>query len=271
MTCAGGGCAVTTPPCGSWLDSVFVPMLAAIGAPAPGANNLGVLHTWCPYEGTGAGYNPLAANWNISQDDCGCWNPIVNCYCSAAAGADALAGILRDSGNYPAILNALRSDAPLCAWNDATIIAEVNTWGTHGFANFLATVPSCGPSPSPTPNPCAGVHCGPCQTCTNGRCAPACSGSEICLGGVCVPRNGPGPGPGDGTAEALGLLAVAGLAGAGLWFAFGYRPAVGELVAGRLNRSGRTVIGPGAGGLPRPRAVRRRSSALATEGGLGPA
>ena len=279
MTCSGGACSVTTTPCGPWLDTVFVPMLAAIGAPAPGVNNLGVLHAWCPYEGTGAGYNPLAANWNLSPDDCGCWNPVVNCYCSAAAGADALAGILRDSGNYPAILSALRADLPLCAWNDPAIIAEVNTWGTHGFAAYLATVSPCGS------NPCAGVVCDACSSCAAGHCVSRCAAGQFCSHGQCVSSLPPGSGPGgqpttrpSAVVEVVGFALLATAVGAASWYAYWQRPQLGAEVGRRLNPSGSVAVGParvGGGYAPsaaptafRGRAARPRKAVGV--GGFGP-
>ena len=159
---------------------------------------------------------------------------------------------------------------------DGTFTAEDYNWNPcqysqHRLAiagtNFLhLNDPSPSPSPSPTPNPCAGVRCGPCQTCSGGVCHSVCSGSEICLGGVCVPRSGIGPGLSGGSAglEAFGFLVATGAVAGGLWYAFWRRPDLGAVASTRLNPTRATVLGPeGRGGTvrraarPQPRSVVR--------------
>jgi hypothetical protein len=189
---------VRTTPCGPWTTELFTAALSKLGAPAPGQHNLGVLQSWCPYEGTGAGNNPLAAGWDTGGT-CGCWNSIVFCYCTPAQGAQALARIWES--NYPAITQALQEDWTLEEWAcSAELQAEVRDWGTEGFAAYLAAM-GCASSPPPPVNPCQGVTCEGGYSCVGGQCVPpadpcqgvVCGAGYACRAGFCEPSGGAAP------------------------------------------------------------------------------
>ena len=147
----------------SYADSLYQAILAKVGAPSS-PNNVDILKLWQAGEGSDAFNNPLDTTrggyageipYNTFGNDEHVWN-----YPDENTGAEATAATLEE-GYYPAILAALRADNPLASWHgDATIIAEVRTWGTTLFANQLeqtapAPVPAPAPAPAPAPVPTA--------------------------------------------------------------------------------------------------------------------
>lgn len=181
VTCTG-----ETSPNAATASQVFSQALSLYGAPSPGRNNLNILlNHWYPYEGVG-GYNPLGIE---GAGSCGFWNTsCVSCFCSVSEGAQNYAG---EWQGYPAVGQALRGDWTIDQWAcSPAIIAEVNLWGTHGFASELQAR-GCAVSPTPTPTPMPPT-----------------------------PTPSPTAAPGGGGASPLALAALAGgalLVGLGLW------------------------------------------------------
>ena len=212
-------CCVTSTPCpgGSWCAAFFTQVLAGLGAPL-GANNLGMLLAWSGGEGTGAGWNPLATTevfgtyswWNCAPH----W---VKCYASEADGVGATVATL-ENGHYPTIVQALREDWDRCRWQcSPALVAELGVWGT-GAGWLGARTGSCGGSPPP-PDPCAGVSCPACSSCSGGACvAVTCPAGQACdtTTGQCVAVPGP-VGGGNGAVLAVVLGTVAAGIGVVLW------------------------------------------------------
>lgn len=121
------------------LAGFFAGVLSQLGAPQS-ANSVEILTHWSLYEIGGASldgrWNPL--NTTENAQGATIYNTAgVKNYPSEAVGIDATARTI-ENGYYPAVLAALRADAPLATWiESAAIHAEINTWGTHGFAAFL--------------------------------------------------------------------------------------------------------------------------------------
>lgn len=125
-----------------WLADV----LNGIGAPAS-ENNEAIISRWAHWEGSRAAWNALdttrpadgAWPYNVIRMRNGgvihVWN-----YPDERTGAAATAATIRN-GHYPAVLAALRADAPLSSWRTAEVRAEVRLWGTGGFARELGTPP----------------------------------------------------------------------------------------------------------------------------------
>lgn len=109
-------------------------VLQDIGAPVTQAN-VDFLDTWQQFEGGGATYNPLnttqSAEGSSSYNSAGVQN-----FTSPEEGAAATASTL-ENGYYPNLLAALQSGNPM-ANVSSSVISEINTWGTKGFANFLS-------------------------------------------------------------------------------------------------------------------------------------
>lgn len=119
-------------------DDFYSSVLNLIGAPVT-PNTLTLCRTWQGYEGGSAAWNP----WNTTQ-----WAEGATTYNSAgvknypdeATGEMATANTVRN-GYYPDVLAAFRADLPMNQWgNSAAIIAQINTWGTHGFAAYLQSI-----------------------------------------------------------------------------------------------------------------------------------
>lgn len=96
------------------------------------------LTTWADYEGGTARYNPLNTTLRMmgstNYNDVGVQN-----YISATQGADAIYRTLTN-GLYDYVVTALSNGWPLELWNLPEIIAEINTWGTHGFAKYIQSL-----------------------------------------------------------------------------------------------------------------------------------
>jgi hypothetical protein len=60
-------------------------------------------------------------------------------------------------------------------------------------------------------DPCAGVHCGACQECSDGVCLDTCPAGSTCVAGICTPPVSPPPSS-SGALVAAGLVLVGGLA-----------------------------------------------------------
>lgn len=110
----------------------YTMVLTDLGAPVT-ADDLAFLERWGHYEGTAARNNPMATtrhargSWRFNWKD-------VQSYPTAEIGAQATADTL-DNGLYPEVVAGLRSGHP---WSDERVRAEVNVWGTHGFARWLS-------------------------------------------------------------------------------------------------------------------------------------
>lgn len=286
-------CCTTSTPCpgGAWCTSFFAQVCSALGVPSPGRNNVGALLVWSRYEGTRAGWNPLATTevygtyswWN-------CAPHYVKCYADEASGVGATAATLR-LPYYTSILAALQHDLPLCAWG-AVAADEVDTWGTSGFATYLRSLTPCTGSPQcpacdacsactdPTVG-CVPLQCPPCTTCRSGNCESLCAAGQACVGGVCVTAP-PSPPP-SSASVAAGLLVLAGVVAAGVWEAR-RRPAVVATGEHYLRPGGAPALGahsasaavgapvhsaawsPPPSRLPRPRSPRPPRSTTATTG-----
>lgn len=98
-----------------------------------------IFDEWQRAEGGIAANNPLNTTrpmrGSTRYNDAG-----VQDYPNAATGAAATAMTLLN-GRYPAIVEAMRANKPLSAWSAAPIPAEVDTWGTHDFSNYLRHLP----------------------------------------------------------------------------------------------------------------------------------
>lgn len=122
-------------------------VLYTIGAPYS-ANALQALMEWQRFEGGDAVNNPLNTElvWNNPRSRN--YNTAgVQSYATGASGIAATAATLLN-GYYPDIVAALRTGRPVNEWNTAEIMAQLDKWGTHDFAAYLATLPQ--PQPQPT-------------------------------------------------------------------------------------------------------------------------
>ena len=157
------------------LDTFSVACLSAIGAPIT-ANNLGNLRTWAHFECTpsesGLGlitcWNPWAIEGAGGCNNDGCGTSLIASYSSCAAGVAA--AVNRWNADVPAIVAALRANAPFSQWTVDPILCQLGYWihgvecaGAYtgwGTAYQTATTgspdPQWGcpfPSPSPSPSP----------------------------------------------------------------------------------------------------------------------
>lgn len=120
-------------------------VLADIGAPDT-ANNEANLERWSTFENTLAQENPLAT----TQGSGSVFNSAgVKDFSTAAQGEQATAATLLN-GYYPDIVSELRASAPLGSWDTPSVIHEINTWGTHGFANYISGGGTQGTTPPAT-------------------------------------------------------------------------------------------------------------------------
>lgn len=136
-------------------NSFMADVLAQIRAPESGVN-IQNLQTWRRYEGGTALWNPLNDTdrrpGSTEYNSAGVQN-----YPNAAIGVSATAGTLQN-GRYTAILVKLRDSAPLALWNDPSVLEQINTWGTHGFAAYIRTL---APPPQPQQGEAVFVAQGP--------------------------------------------------------------------------------------------------------------
>lgn len=126
-------------------QAFYAQVLADLGAPAT-ANNVSILQQWDQWEGTIAKWNPLASEQNRqpgSVESTGIPGaPSVQNYKSLQYGANETA--LELQAIAPDVVAALQRNAPIADWENKNIIAQINHWGTHGFANFLSGGPKPG-------------------------------------------------------------------------------------------------------------------------------
>jgi hypothetical protein len=139
------------------LDSFCDQVVADLGGAAP-LVTVPILEEWSRYE---IGDQPIEGRWNpwntttkwpgsvaMPGNDAGVQN-----YPSLEVGVAATVATLRN-GYYPAIVRAIQEGWTLRQWANPAVIAEINTWGTHGFAEYLTTLaPSPAPAPEPSPPP----------------------------------------------------------------------------------------------------------------------
>lgn len=127
-------------------NSFMANVLTRIRAPVT-PNAVRNLQTWERYEGGNAEWNPLnttdrhpaSTDYNSAH---------VQNYPTAAEGELATAQTLMN-GRYSAILVKLRTGAPLAAWNEPSVLEQIATWGSVGFANYIRTLAN--PTPKPPP------------------------------------------------------------------------------------------------------------------------
>jgi hypothetical protein len=123
------------------LDAFDTAVLQGLGAPV-NANTLAALRTWARYEdgaslsgnGAIARNNPL----NTETPAPGAWDAVgaVKGSPTLTTGVQATLNTLTN-GRYGAIVAALQKGTPLSGWDNPSIVAEINTWGTHDFASAL--------------------------------------------------------------------------------------------------------------------------------------
>lgn len=91
---------------------------------------------WARWEGTGAGFNPLATTMQGGEDPTDPkWNSVgVRNYASFEAGVDATVRTLA-LGYYEAIRATLRAERVV---DRAAVVVALRTWGTMGFAEKVA-------------------------------------------------------------------------------------------------------------------------------------
>lgn len=119
-------------------NSFMQNVLAQIRAPQT-AVNVKNLQTWQRYEGGTFTWNPLntKANTDTVQD-----------FPNAAVGERETAESLTN-GRYTAILVKLYASAPLPLWNDPSVLEQIETWGTVGFAAYIRRLAPPAPAPAP--------------------------------------------------------------------------------------------------------------------------
>lgn len=119
-------------------DDFYRAVLNSLGAPVT-PNTLQICRDWQSYEGGSASWNP----WNTTQ-----WAPgateyndaHVRNYPDEGTGIGATVSTLRN-GYYPDVVRALVADLPESEWGlSPAILGQINTWGTHGFADHLAQI-----------------------------------------------------------------------------------------------------------------------------------
>lgn len=124
-------------------------LLQKLGYPTS-QQNIDFLTEWAQYEGVSSSAN----NWlATTQTGPGCtptYNSagVVEC-ASIADGVNVIAETLQN-GYYPNILAALKSGSPYDYGNMGGLVSNINTWGTHGFANVLSK--GAGYTPPSSPN-----------------------------------------------------------------------------------------------------------------------
>jgi hypothetical protein len=127
-------------------NSFMQNVLSQIRAPVT-AVNIRNLQTWQRFEGGTAVNNPLndtdEAPGSTPYNQAGVQN-----YPNAAIGERLTAETLMN-GRYTAILVKLRHSAPLSQWNDPSVLEQIRTWGSVGFAAFIETQKPTPPPPVP--------------------------------------------------------------------------------------------------------------------------
>lgn len=129
-----------------YVTDTFWSSLCALFGQSHYSNSVIMLRKWQSFEGGNAEWNPL----NTTENWPGAWlynSSGVKNYRTQEDGINATAATLRN-GHYPSIVWALENNVPVDSWSKAPIPAEVDTWGTHGFAAYLRTMP---PTPIPIP------------------------------------------------------------------------------------------------------------------------
>lgn len=109
-------------------------------------NSIPMLRKWQEFEGGNAEWNPL----NTKEDwtDATEYNSVgVKNYRTQEDGINATVATLHN-GHYSGICTALANDSPMEVWTREPIPTEIDTWGTHGLANWLRSL-----TPKPIPNP----------------------------------------------------------------------------------------------------------------------
>jgi hypothetical protein len=110
---------------------------ARAGNPSPSWSVLAFFNTWARWEdASGYPFNPLATTreepGSVPGNSAG-----VQIYPDQGQGEQGTFDTL-NNGYYPDILSALVSNAPAATWlSHPAIAAQVDTWGTHGFASLL--------------------------------------------------------------------------------------------------------------------------------------
>lgn len=118
-------------------DSFYAVLMKDIGAPFT-SNLYEVCHLWQSYEGGGASFNPFNTTQKIPGSSWDYNGVGVQNYSSAAQGIQATWQTLTN-GYYPKVVAAFRANLDIGLWgSDPDILAEINTWGTHGFAAYLS-------------------------------------------------------------------------------------------------------------------------------------
>jgi hypothetical protein len=140
-----------------YVTNTFWDTLCAMFGRNGDTNTIPMLRKWQEFEGGNAEWNPL--NTTEHWPNATLYNSAgVRNYRTQEDGINATAATLRN-GYYPSIVWAIKNDVPEESWTKTPIPAEVDTWGTHGFAAYLRTlVPTPAPAPplhppTPTPSP----------------------------------------------------------------------------------------------------------------------
>lgn len=131
-------------------NSFMQNVLAQIRAPQSPVN-ISNLQKWQRYEGGTFTWNPL----NTTRPEPGSVpgpplpgsHDAVQNYPNAAVGERATADSLMN-GRYTAILVKLWHSNPLPLWNDPSVLEQIETWGTVGFAAYIRSI---APPPLPVP------------------------------------------------------------------------------------------------------------------------
>lgn len=130
-------------------------VLTGIQAPI-NADTSKFMLTWHSYEGGAAANNPM----NTTQPEPGAtdYNSVhVKNYPSSLIGTRATVTTL-ENGYYPAILAALRSGRPFSYGDKGAVSAQVQKWGTFGFAAWYSQQGIAAQPGTPPPAPSADVN-----------------------------------------------------------------------------------------------------------------
>jgi hypothetical protein len=123
------------------LVAFFTAVCSYLGVPT-GADqfNLAFFLIWAGYENTAAAYNPLADE----QDRLHTPGAVQNTpgtkawsYPDLQSGAANTAAEMQ--AITPTLISFMAADNVRAVAGDTAVINEINTWGTHGFANLIAT------------------------------------------------------------------------------------------------------------------------------------
>ena len=116
-------------------DLFYKEILTGIGAPHSDRNIL-FLYAWRNAEGAVAAWNPFNTTQPAAGATCYRTNPRVRNYPNRASGLKATIDTLKN-GNYPNLVNALKTDTASSAFQIATRLGctEIATWGTGYLIN----------------------------------------------------------------------------------------------------------------------------------------